>query len=362
MVEQTETLKIMQRIILCLLALMLMMSAQAAQKPRSWRQIGDDYVMQGDYKAALPYYEKWVKADPTDAIAWYNLACCQAVLKKPDVALQALTQAAAAGWSDSAHTAEDSDLESLHGKPTFTKLLATIAHNARTRHGDYTVNTCLQERVGQYLVVLPEDYDPSQSYPLVILLHGYGKSAEEFADAVPLIGTHDFIYAIPDGPYATLSGGGLSHLREADDFREDVSSAASSADWVVRVADDAMKHYPIRGNLFWVVGFSQGAALAHTVAAKFPQRVAGYAAHGGYFLPRTITEEALTDEAKSGVKVLITHDPEDKSVPYTEAVFAFNALKKAGVEATLETLASSHRFTPEVGEKVGLWLRGLALR
>ena len=327
--------------------------------PKSWKQMAMDAIMQGDYKTAAVHYRKWVEADPTDAVSLYNLACCEAMLKRPDEAMRALRMASDAGWSDSLHTSEDSDLESLRSRDDFQALLSDIARNARTRHGGYTGHVCAQERVGEYLIVLPEEYDPAKRYPLVILLHGLGASPEEFAQVTAFINTRDYIYALPQGPYTARDsdGKGFSYFRERDDFSEDVSSVAAAADWVVRVADDVARRYPVADSTFSVIGFSQGGALAHITAAYHPARVAGYCAHGGYFIKNAISPEQLAFEARAGVKVLLTHGKEDVSVPLLEAVYALNQLKQAGVDARLEQMDVPHRFTAEVGLRVGEWLK-----
>jgi predicted esterase len=333
------------------------LSALAA--PKSWKQMAMDAIMQGDYQTAAVHYRKWVEADPTDAVSLYNLACCEAMLKRPDEAMRALRMSSEAGWSDSSHTARDSDLESLRSREDFKALLSDIARNARTRHGGYTGHVCRQERVGEYLMVLPEEYDPARRYPLVILLHGLGSSPEQFAQVTAFINTHDYIYALPQGPYTARDsdGKGFSHFRERDDFSDDVSSVAAAADWVVRVADDVGKRYPVADSTFWIIGFSQGGALAHITAAYHPARVAGYCAHAGFFIKNAISPAQLAAEARAGVKALLTHGVNDPAVPLLEAVYALNQLKQAGVDARLEQMDVPHRFTAEVGLKVNDWLK-----
>lgn len=347
----------MRRFIIIMIVLLSACSLFAA--PKSWRQMAVDAIMAGDYKTAAEHYRKWVEADPTDAVSLYNLACCEAKLERPDDAMRALKMAADAGWSDSLHTAEDPDLESLRARDDFKSLLSEIAHNASMQHGGYTNHVCVQERAGEYLIILPDEYDTGKRYPLVVLLHGYGSSPEDFAKAATYINTHDYIYALPQGAYVARDseGKGFSHLRERADFSEDEASLILAADWVTRVADDVRKRYPVEDSTFWLVGFSQGGALAHATAAYHPTRVAGYCAHGGYFVKNSINRPLLEAERKAGVKALLTHGVEDAAVPLMEAIYAFNLLKQAGIDAEIEQLNVQHQFTPEVGLKVNDWLK-----
>jgi predicted esterase len=327
---------------------------------QSWKQVATQAIMAGDYVKAAQYYEKWVEADPTDAVSLYNLACCYAALEKPDSAMRMLTSAVAVGWSDSAHTAEDPDLKPLHGRADFTKALDQAARNARLKQSAYASQVCEQERLGKYVVILPEEYDPREKYPLIILLHNYGGTPEDFSKNVALINSHDYLYAIPEGSYpaADSDGKGFSHLREFASFQEDTASVRSAVDWVVRVADDMMKRYPVDGRKFYVVGFSQGAALAHLTAAYYPERVAGYCAHGGYLIKGAFTKQQLKNEKKSDVCALITHGKEDNVVRMEEGIYATNLLKQAGINVTFAATEGAHVFSQEVAEKVNEWLKG----
>jgi len=349
----------MKRYLFALILFASILHVALAQPAKSWRQLAEDAIGNGDYLTAAEYYQKWTQADPTDAVSLYNYACCLSLLEQPDSAVAALSKAQQAGWSDSAHTADDPDLETLRERSDFQKLLAEIARAARTRYGGYPVHACTQERVGQYLVVLPDSYEPSREYPLVILLHGYGMSPEQFADMASLINTHDFIYTVPEGPYAVLDAVGrhFSHLREHGNFREDERSVLQTADWIVRVADDVAARYPIDTTRFYLVGFSQGGALAHVTAALYPRRVAGYAAVGGYFIAGTISADMLAAEKEHEVRALILHGRDDSSVGLEEGAYTFNALQRAGVDSRMEILSGGHRFSPETGLKVNEWLR-----
>ncbi len=348
----------MKYLLSLLISLSLISIAFAETAPKSWRQIADEAVMDSNYAKAAEFYAKWSEADPTDAVSLYNYACCEARLNRPDAAIEALRKAAAAGWTDALHAIEDPDLQSLRERDDFKSLVKDISHNARTRYGGYPMYTCLQERTGQYLVVLPETYDPAQRYPLVILLHNYGANPEDFAEVTSLINTRDFIYAVPEASYPVLDGGSrsFSFLRERSDFSEDPSSAPAAADWIVRVADDIIKRYPIASEKFWIVGFSQGGALAHITAALHPDRVAGYVAMGGYLIKDAIAPGQFAAEQTAGVHALILHGQQDAIVGLEESIYAFNTLKQAGVDVSIEALDIPHRFTAEVALKANAWL------
>ena len=347
----------MKRILV--LVCMLIAACGLAAELQSWKEIANSAVMSGDYPKAIQFYIKWVEADPTDAVSFYNLACCYAVNGKPDSAMIMLSSAVEVGWSDSTHTMEDPDLLVLHKQPGFRKLLENCARNERMKNSAYTSRACEQNRLGRYVVILPEEYDPRKSYPLIMLLHGYGDSPEEFSKVADFINRQDFIYALPEGSYPLQSNGekGFSHFREMENYQEDTASARSAAEWVVYVANDMLKHYPISGKKFSVVGFSQGGALAHLVAAYYPERVEKYCAHGGYYMKGTISDKQLAAEKKAGINALLTHGKDDQVVKMEEAIYANNMLKQAGVTMTFTMVEGAHEFTRDVGSKVNDFLK-----
>ena len=329
-------------------------------KPQSWRELAEAAVMSGDCPTAIEYYRKWTEADPTDAVSLYNLACCYALLDSVAAGLRTLELAADAGWSDSVHTSLDDDLTALHKAPGFVVLLARIARNARLSSAGYVSHSCTQVREGKYVGVLPDEYDPGRRYPLVVLLHGHGQSPEEFASVSTLINPHDFIYVVPQGSYtaAGTDGKGYSHLRELEDFSEDTASIDKAVEWVLAVARDARARYPVADSTFMMVGFSQGAALAHLVAARHSALVTAYVAHGGYLVAHQFTNEQIQAEAERGVRILITHDSDDPAVDYAEAVYATGMFQHFKVNVEIKTLEKiGHKFTAEVGRLAGEWLQ-----
>jgi predicted esterase len=354
-VEEKENALVMR---IFVVGILLVANQLAVAVPQSYKQIAQQALMDGNRAKAIEYYEKWAEADPTDAISLYNLACCYALDSRTKDALSALAKSAEAGWSDSTHALTDPDLSSLHRSPEFVAALNKMASNARQRGEGYTSNVVKQERLGRYVVILPDEYDPARTYPLVVLLHGYGQSPEQFADVAKYINPREYVYIVPEGPYTALDseGKGFSHLRELENYQEDAASVSTTADWIIRAADDAMKRYPIKGKKFYMIGFSQGAALAHITAALYPERIAGYAAHGGYIIKNTITEDQLAKEKKSGTRILITHGQDDPAVAAEEGIYASNMLKDAGLDVTFEMLPVAHVFSPDVGRRVGEWL------
>ena len=52
----------------------------------------------------------------------------------------------------------------------------------------------------RYLAIWPDDYNPAVSYPLVVMLHGFGASMFDLVFLAPAIGTARYIYLCPNAP------------------------------------------------------------------------------------------------------------------------------------------------------------------
>ena len=51
-----------------------------------------------------------------------------------------------------------------------------------------------------YLTLYPLDYDPSLSYPLIVMLHGFGANMYDLASLSSVIGATGYIYVCPNAP------------------------------------------------------------------------------------------------------------------------------------------------------------------
>ncbi|GIS83655.1 MAG: hypothetical protein CM1200mP15_22870 [Dehalococcoidia bacterium] len=47
-----------------------------------------------------------------------------------------------------------------------------------------------------YLNIYPDDYNPAASYPLVILLHGFGANMQDLAGLTPNISSTGYVFSL----------------------------------------------------------------------------------------------------------------------------------------------------------------------
>jgi len=158
------------------------------------------------------------------------------------------------------------------------------------------------------LVHVPPGYVPDGSAPLLLYLHGAGAPAgwaqDLFTRTRAFADTVGAVVVLPDGIRAewnaAQAGGGRP---------DDVAFLTGLVDRVqAGFGTDARRTY--------VAGFSNGAAMAHTLACEAPGRFAAFAALAGY----------IADEGRCTppvpVPVLIVHGTRDPLVEFSDGVAA----------------------------------------
>lgn len=82
-----------------------------------------------NYHLGAPLYAKLGQVEHRKVLknnAYYNAACCYALINDKKKALKYLKIAVKNGWSDIAHTKQDSDLNILHNEKEWAKILASM--------------------------------------------------------------------------------------------------------------------------------------------------------------------------------------------------------------------------------------------
>jgi phospholipase/carboxylesterase len=92
-----------------------------------------------------------------------------------------------------------------------------------------------------------------------------------------------------------------------------------------------------------IFGFSQGAALAYSMAITHPERVASLVGLSG-FLPDGVSTWLSNDRLK-GLPVFIAHGTADELVPIERARISIDLLEKAGASVTYCEDAVGHKLS-----------------
>ncbi len=231
-----------------------------------------------DWPRAVKAAKALAGARPDSARDAYNLACMLSRSGAMEEGVAALTRSAELGFAFTSTLLRDEDLDSLRTQAGFTAALERVRAN----------NAAELERVkprleaAPLLTILPrlpkKDSAAPQLPPLpplpplIVALHGYGGTPEPIAEAYRLAASRlGAILVVPRGQEVVGRGFGWGVVEQAEYL---VHQA------IARTAAER----PIGPVV--LTGFSQGAGVALTMAARFPERFAGVVAVAGWFEER----------------------------------------------------------------------------
>jgi phospholipase/carboxylesterase len=353
-----------------LLILLLTASAIQSQPPtgehRSYAERAEVALVSGDYENAVALYRLWLEADPDDFRGWYNYSCALSLADDTTTALVALETAVDLGWRDSTWTMRDPDLEQLHGNPSFELILTRMGQLWRDNQAQTATSStryARQDRYAPYLLDLPSSYvhEPSRSFPLVLLLHGRGSSMDEVTDLRERFALPNVIIAQPQAPFAVQeSRGGYEYWPSSmqNEFGDTLLHGIrrDAGQWVSDVINDVTSEVRVDTDHVYLIGFSQGAAVACITAIEHVKTVSGIVMVGGY-LPETYQDSTAFEKlSEANIEVMIAHGHRDEIVEPSSAKQLQASMENAGVGVTIKLYPAGHEFTDEMIVDVAEWL------
>lgn len=308
------------------------------------------------YEEAARLYLAALEHDITSAGDIYNLACCYGLLKKDTLAAVFLKRAVRAGFDDIEHARRDPDFDSVRTSAIFAAAVessAAAAKRAADRKGKplavgaVTFQTCY--------VLLPEGFDSTKTYPLLVGLHGYGANPEGFARLYERAGKPQLVYAVLQAPYSMSAGGapGYSWVTwNESDSTVRGRSVLMSSDYVAETCRRLKEQYRISGT--WLLGFSQGCGLAYVTGIRHHDLFKGIIGFGGGF--DTLRFSPADYEAAKSLPVFASHGSDDRVVDPKYGAASRGFLKRKGFNVTFVEFKGGHAV-PEVPLKEAMkWM------
>lgn len=174
-------------------------------------------------------------------------------------------------------------------------------------------------------------HQPQGSGPFQVILMIHGWTGDEnsmwvFAPRLP----QNAILIAPRGLFA-ISGNGYSWYPKISTPLPSIDDLIPAADRLFETVSE--KNFPMGDfSTLHLLGFSQGAALAYTMAVLYPERVTSLASLSG-FLPSGASAW-LSSGRLHGLPVFITHGSRDERVPVELARSAAGQLEQAAAHIT----------------------------
>jgi predicted esterase len=309
----------------------------------------------GDYVGAAALYLEYLSYDSRSSGDIYNLACCFGLMGQDTLAAAYLVRAVSAGFTDLAWVSMDPDFEPVRTGEVFPGVLDSLAGVAAREAGRAgSLGFVEVPALVPVLVHLPEGYDSTRSYPLVIGLHGYGDTAERFARIRERFDDPQFIWVVPESPYAFGGGDvGYSWSSGADSIGEAWSWRLSS-ELVRLVAEDLQGMYPVSETFLF--GFSQGCGLAYYAGLSNSDIIDGMACFSGWLDTADLPPGAL--EQAAGQRVFICHGRLDRVIEVSSGERARDELTALGFDVTYRDFLGGHTVPGQYIPEVQAWLEG----
>ncbi|MBN2362711.1 hypothetical protein JXL83_01105 [candidate division WOR-3 bacterium] len=316
-----------------------------------------EYYREGDFAASARHYISALSRNVDDAVNLYNLACCYGLLGEPELAAKYLELSVSAGFKDVNLILEDSDFEKVKYDAYFLEIRDSLIHSI-----DSTVNSeggQLWFETNVYLdarVSYPPDFDPDEKANLIIGLHGYGSNPERFLRLIDRFQNNDFIFLCLRAPYLAYPGNEPGYgwfLWNDSDPSYWEKTAKTSVAYVCSAAEKMNSYYNI--DKTFLLGFSQGCALAYMTGLKNPVLFDGIICFGGWLDTSWVTLEDIS-KAKGNLKVFIGHGLNDGVVDIESSREAFEILRSSGSDVFLYEFDGSHSVPQEAIFQAESWI------
>jgi predicted esterase len=276
---------------------------------------------QQDWTRAVDLGLELVKMVPDRPLPQYNLACVYALQGDAGASLQWLARAAAVGFDGLSHLDSDADLDAIRDLKAFVEVRSAIAGNRWRREGE--IRRVMDATPPQ--VFPPPDHKPQRPTPLVVVLHGYGGSAEgypsQWRGAATKAGA---ILAVPQGVRRVGNGYYWGNVDEANTI-------------LALTIDFVRQSYAVDDEKIVLTGFSQGGFMAMALGVRNRDLLVGVIPMAGGYIPEI---DAPPPVASGDPRYYFMVGERDRSVPEVKA--AAKDFKKAGYEVKL-------RVYPEAG-------------
>lgn len=218
---------------------------------------------------------------------------------------------------------------------------------------DFTIET-------RWLLFVPGGGPPPErGWPLVVLLHGMGMTADQFSLVLNDLLVPGAAYLFPQGsfPYEIRRESGIRigyawYLYDGHEepFRTTLRQAEGH---VLKVIEELGQRIPVDRERVLLLGFSMGAYLGYFIALRNTARFAGMIGIGG-----RMKEEFVADNLTTAARIpfLIIHGEKDRSVPLERAELTFEALKRHGFPVEMKTFPVGHEIQAVEIEAMKSWI------
>lgn len=189
-------------------------------------------------------------------------------------------------------------------------------------------------------------------YPTAVLLHGRRGDEDVmwlFRRAVP----RPWLIVSPRATLAEPQGGYSWHVQPPGEW-PDLAEFDPAVEALVRFLRALPRLYNADPDRTYLIGFSQGAAVAFATALKYPGITRGIAALVG-FVPRF--EPGAVAGRLDGLPIFMAAGAEDDTVPVDEARRSAELLRHTGADLDYREYPTGHKLNAAGVDDLTAWLQ-----
>ncbi|MCX5745204.1 MAG: alpha/beta fold hydrolase [Proteobacteria bacterium] len=163
-------------------------------------------------------------------------------------------------------------------------------------------------------LLVPDAFDASKDYPLLLVLHGYGANGfvqKAYFQTAGLLASNDALVLAPDGTTDAMGNQFWNADPGCCDFNH---TNVDDVGYLKQLVDDVMADYPVDPTRVVIVGHSNGGYMAYRLACDHAETFAAIGVLAG-----VASSTPATCLPSQPVSVLHMHGTGDTSVPFATA-------------------------------------------
>jgi len=206
-------------------------------------------------------------------------------------------------------------------------------------------------------VVQPPRADDDGPHPALILLHGRGTDERDLFGLAPFVDPRRFVIGAR-APFPFQYGGGYAWYDVIKVGLPEPQMFAKSHQRLMTFVDEVVAGYPIDPERVFLLGFSMGTVMAHSIALTQPAKIAGVVAHSGYLPPWKELDLNFKLDDLDGRGWFVAHGLHDPIIPIQFGRETRDLLAGTAAELTYNEYPIAHQVSESSLADVSAWLSG----
>lgn len=210
----------------------------------------------------------------------------------------------------------------------------------------------------KYLAIEPDDYDSSKSYPMIILMHGFGASMRDLAGLCPAIDSKGYVYICPNAPLTVQLGPGMTGFAWAPprDSRAD-GDMDSAVDMLSVLVEEVTEQYRVEKGQIILGGFSQGGMMTYAYGLPNPEQFKGLVMLSSMVFEQDKLKGNLP--AERTMSIFVSHGTSDAMISLDVGQSSRDFLVAESYKPDYFEYDMGHEISQEVLDDLVPWIRNV---